>query len=219
MSLDDQLFNKFGKLFKKGTYLFHERDRGDEMYVIQEGKIAIIKESGGQETTLAILDKGEFLGEMSILTKKPRTATAKVLEDAKLLVINPSTFEAMIRGDANIAIRMLQRLADRLAKTDNQIENLLLKDSSAKVVHYLKSEAERRVLDATSQEMELTLSLTEISRTIMLDPEEVKRVLAKLLKNELIVQLNGAQFKIPNLKVFQDFYDYLAKREKFKEFS
>src|SRR5207248_3067117 len=50
---------------------------------------------------------GEFFGEMSILNHKPRSAGAVVAEDAKLLVIDPKKFEAMIRGNVEIAVRLI----------------------------------------------------------------------------------------------------------------
>ena len=61
-----------------------------------------------------------------ILNNKPRSATATCAEDCRLLVIDPKTFEAMIRGNAEIAVRMIKKLADRLQEADEQIENLLL---------------------------------------------------------------------------------------------
>lgn len=219
MGMEDQLFKKFGKTIPKNTYLFYDGDPGNEMFVIQAGKVAIIKEAGGKEKILATMDKGDFFGEMSILTKKPRTATAKVVEDAQMLVINPSTFEAMVRGDANIAIKMLQKLADRLAETDIQIENLLLKDVNSKVVHYLvkKVGSELKQKDQTS--IDTTLSISLISKMIFVDAKYVKDVFAKLIRNGLLEQVNGSLFNIPDLKNLYEFYDYLLKREKFREFN
>lgn len=217
-TMEEQLFSKFGKTFNKGTYLFHDRDEGTEMYVIQEGRVAIIKESSGVEKVLATIEKGDFFGEMSILTKKPRSATAKVIEDSKILVINPSTFEAMIRGDANIAIRMLQKLADRLAQTDAQIENLLLKDPMAKVVHYLKTHTEKKNSN-NMNEGDVIIVLADISRNILVEADKIKEIVAKLAGTGLLKQISGSQFKVPDIKNFNDLFDYLAKKEKFREFS
>ena len=80
------------------------------------------------EKILAILGPGEFFGEMAIISNKPRNATAVVEETARLLVIDPKTFEGMIRGNSEIAVRMIKKLAERLSEADAQIENLLLSD-------------------------------------------------------------------------------------------
>ncbi|HEX9307118.1 MAG TPA: Crp/Fnr family transcriptional regulator, partial [Anaeromyxobacter sp.] len=134
---DDQLFQRFGKEFPLGTVLFREGEPGKEMYVVQQGRITISKTVGEVEKILASLGPGEFVGEMSILNNKPRSATGTCAEPSKLLVIDAKTFEAMIRGNAEIAIRMIKKLSDRLAEANEQIENLLFSDSSSRVVHFL----------------------------------------------------------------------------------
>src|SRR5690349_2562721 len=100
MGTEETLFQRFGKELPKGTVLFREGERGKDMFVLQMGKVAISKTVREVETVLATLGPGEFFGEMSIISNKPRNATAIVAEDAKLLVIDIKTFEAMIRGNA-----------------------------------------------------------------------------------------------------------------------
>src|SRR5512140_2082174 len=134
---DDQLFHRFGREFARGTVLFREGEPGKEMYVVQSGRVNVSKNAGDVEKILASLGPGEFLGEMSILNNKPRSATATCAEPSKVLVIDATPFEAMIRGNAEIAIRMIKKLADRLQEADDQIENLLFHDASSRVVHFL----------------------------------------------------------------------------------
>src|SRR6478736_5527674 len=136
MSAEDTLFQKFGREFPEGTVLFREGEPGKEMFVLQSGKIAISKNVRDVQKVLAILGPGEFFGEMAIISNKPRNATATVHEDAKLLVIDPKTFEGMIRGNSEIAIRMIKKLAERLSEADAQIENLLLADPNSRVIHH-----------------------------------------------------------------------------------
>ena len=108
---EDQLFNKFGREIPRGTVLFREGDSGKEMYVVQSGQVAISKRVRDVEKVLAHLGPGEFFGEMAIISNTARTATATVASDARLLVIDPKTFEAMVRGNAEIAVRMIKKLA------------------------------------------------------------------------------------------------------------
>src|SRR5512145_374583 len=134
---DDPLFQRFGKEFAQGTVLFREGEPGKEMYVVQQGRVTVSKRVGDVEKILTSLGPGEFLGEMSILNGKPRSATATCAEASRLLVIDAKTFEAMIRSSAEIAVRLIQKLAERLRQADEQIENLLLSDASTRVVHFL----------------------------------------------------------------------------------
>ncbi|HZI14846.1 MAG TPA: cyclic nucleotide-binding domain-containing protein, partial [Myxococcus sp.] len=134
MGAEETLFQRFGKEFPKGTELFREGETGKEMYVIQSGKVAISKRVRDVEKVLAVLGPGEFFGEMAIISNKPRNASAAVQDDARLLVIDSKTFEAMIRGNSEIAVRMIKKLAERLSEADAQIENLLMSDPVSRVV-------------------------------------------------------------------------------------
>jgi CRP-like cAMP-binding protein len=131
------------------------------MYVIQTGKVNITKKVRDTEKILATLGAGEFLGEMAILNNKPRSAGAVMAEDGKLLVIDPKTFEAMIRGNVEIAVRLIKKLSDRLQEADEQIENLLLRDPNSRVVHFLMSAASKRGKD-TPQGKLVSVSLNEL---------------------------------------------------------
>src|SRR3954470_6370727 len=144
MGAEEALFQRFGREFPRGTTLFREGDAGKEMFVLQAGKVAISKKVRDVEKVLAMLGPGEFFGEMAIISNKPRNATATVAEDAKVLVIDPKTFEGMIRGNSEIAVRMIKKLAERLSEADAQIENLLLSDPASRVVHRLIGLCERR---------------------------------------------------------------------------
>jgi CRP-like cAMP-binding protein len=94
------------------------------MYIIQSGKVRITKKAGGADKTLAIISSGDFLGEMAVLTDGPRSATAEVIEDSEVLVINPETFEALIQANSDIAMKILRTLAERIKEANRQIEIL-----------------------------------------------------------------------------------------------
>src|SRR5262249_59891852 len=134
---EEALFQRFGKEFPKGTVLFREGETGKEMFVLQSGRVVITKTVRDTEKTLAMLGPGEFFGEMALISNKPRNATAVVEETSRLLVIDPKTFEGMIRGNSEIAVRMIKKLAERLSDADAQIENLLMADPSSRVIQHM----------------------------------------------------------------------------------
>jgi CRP-like cAMP-binding protein len=124
MAAEKNPFAKFLNRFKKGTVLFHEGDEGEDMYIIQNGKVAIKKRVPHGETTLAVLEKGDFFGEMAILERMPRSASAEVVEDSDLIVIQSELFGDMIKSNPEIAVRMLRKYSLRLRETTKQIEQL-----------------------------------------------------------------------------------------------
>jgi CRP-like cAMP-binding protein len=104
--------------FDAGEFIFREGDLGTEMYIVHEGKVEIAKEVGGEAKPLAVLEKGDFFGEMAILEDLPRAASARATTEVKLLMINGSTFDQMLRTNPEIAVRMMRKLSRRLRETD-----------------------------------------------------------------------------------------------------
>jgi CRP-like cAMP-binding protein len=124
MAGDKNPFAKFLTRFEKGHVLFQEGDEGEDMYIIQSGKVAIKKRVPHGETTLAVLEKGDFFGEMAILERMPRSASAEMVEDGDLIVISGELFGDMIKSNPEIAVRMLRKYSLRLRETTRQIEQM-----------------------------------------------------------------------------------------------
>jgi hypothetical protein len=112
--------------FSAGEVVFREGEPGAEMYIIQSGAVEIYREINGERKFRRVLEKGDFFGEMSLLEGIARTATAEVVQDAEVIVINGATFDQMIKSNVEIAVRMLRKLSMRLRETTNQLEGALL---------------------------------------------------------------------------------------------
>lgn len=111
--------------------IFKEGDIGTEMFIIQSGQVEILKsQSNAEERQLAILAQGDFFGEMSILEDLPRTASARALTDCKLVRINGTTFDSMLRKNPEIAVRMMRKLSRRLRETDAMLREVLGSEES-----------------------------------------------------------------------------------------
>src|SRR5947207_11727371 len=101
-----ELFDKYKTSYKKGDQIFAKGDLGNEMFIIQTGKVRIFKNIDGFDQTLTSLEKGDFFGEMSILEGMPRSASAEAEDDCELIKINSANFVAMIKSNVEIAIRI-----------------------------------------------------------------------------------------------------------------
>ena len=213
MAGEDQLFQRFGREFPKGTVLFREGEPGREMYVVQSGRVNITKTVRDLEKVLATLGAGEFFGEMSILNNKPRSAGAVMAEDGKLLVIDPRTFEAMIRGNVEIAVRLIKKLSDRLQEADTQIENLLMRDPHSRVVHFLLSAAQKRGKPVPEGTL-VVVNLAELHASMGLTAEEVADAVKRTAKAKIIL-LVPAGVVIPDLPKTQKYLEFLEMKERF----
>lgn len=110
---------------KAGEYIFREGELGTDMYIINEGKVEILNQVGDEEQVLAVLEKGDFFGEMSVLEDLPRAASARAATDVRLLEINGSTFDHLLRGNPEIAVRMMRKLSRRLRETDEMLKSVM----------------------------------------------------------------------------------------------
>jgi CRP/FNR family transcriptional regulator, cyclic AMP receptor protein len=213
MSAEDALFQRFGKEFPKSTVLFREGETGKEMYVLQAGRVVITRKVRDAEKTLAILGPGEFFGEMALISNKPRNATATVADTARLLVIDPKTFEGMIRGNAEIAVRMIKKLAERLSEADTQIETLLLADPGSRVVQHLLSACQTRG-QPVEEGVEIDLHLRELPRLTGVGEPGIRSMLDRLERAGL-VERSGDRLTVKDTARLDEYLRHLELRWKF----
>lgn len=119
----------FLRAYAEGRTLFFEGTPGEVMYLIHSGRVAIVKTGNDKrEITLAMLEPGSFFGEMSILDAQPRSASAKIVQDAELVVITKKAFDQMLETDpgitSKILIALLKTVFSRLRSTDEKFKAL-----------------------------------------------------------------------------------------------
>jgi CRP-like cAMP-binding protein len=122
-------FQNFLVRFADGEQIFADGDHGATMYIIQSGKVCLFREHSGNKRVLGELGKGDFFGEMSILEGLPRNTSAEAVDATELIEINSTTFDRMIKGNIEIAIRLLRKLSIRLRTAEAKLERLQTADS------------------------------------------------------------------------------------------
>jgi CRP-like cAMP-binding protein len=115
-------FQNFMVRYGGSERIFTEGDLGTTMYIVHSGKVRLFRMVEGQKRSHGVMEKGDFFGEMSILERLPRSATAEMIEDGDLIVFSGETFGDMIKANPEIAIRMLRKYSIRLRETNNQVE-------------------------------------------------------------------------------------------------
>lgn len=114
--------------FSDGETIFTEGESSSEMYVVRSGKVEISKLVGGHSVRLAVLGRGSFFGEMSLLEGLPRSATARAVGAVSLLVLRPGSLLLQIRRDPTFAFELLQQLSGRIRELN---EKLVVKMATA----------------------------------------------------------------------------------------
>lgn len=216
MDINAQLFLKYGKSFPAGTVLFKENDLSRDIFILQAGKIRISKRIRDIEKLLDVLaEAGEFFGEMSFINNRPRVATATVVEDAKVLVIEPEVFEKMLLANTEIAFRFIKKMAARLEEADAQIENLLLKDNESRIVHYLVHLVESPA--SRSAGGPVLIDTASMVGWIGIDEAKVTDVIDKLVKKGLVIA-GPSGWSVQSAELLRKYLEFLEMKQKFGEF-
>jgi len=101
--------------FVAGERIFDINERGDHMYIVASGKVGIsIAPDPSVQDFIAVLGEGECFGEMNLLDELPRSATAHVLEDARLLVLEKARLRSLLMSYPAIGVGMLRAFSLRL---------------------------------------------------------------------------------------------------------
>ena len=212
--MGDPLFSKYGRTAKAGEVLFTAGEKGAEMFVVRSGFVRIAVASRGIEKTLAILGPGEFVGEMSILTDQPRSATATVEEDAELLVVGVRVLEEMIVHNTEIALRLVRKLARRLESADALIRVLLYRDPKERVIENLKRLA--RIHDAgNGAELRFRTDFAEMGEQVGLEAAEVEDIMLRLV-NAGFVRFEDGNWIISRVEDIDDFLQFLKLKDQYK---
>ena len=108
--------------FSAGTIIFNEKTRGERLYLILEGKVKISKVTkSGMETSLAVLGKGDFFGEMELIEDQERSARTTALEHTVVAGIAGHDFDNLIKTNHIVTLNLLKAISKRLRATDEII--------------------------------------------------------------------------------------------------
>lgn len=104
-----------------GEILFHRGDPGDELFIIQEGRLALFasqeEETGDDESAIRILGPGEVLGEMALIDGAPRSLSARAIEPTTLQVLSGDDFRDLLRRSPEVAFAVMSGLNERIRYT------------------------------------------------------------------------------------------------------
>ena len=99
--------------YPAGEAIYLEGEIGTEMYAIRSGEVEIGAAPGDAGRPPALLRRGDFFGETSLLEDAPRDETARARTDVVLVRINGTTLEGMLKSNAEVAVRMMRKLSRR----------------------------------------------------------------------------------------------------------
>jgi CRP-like cAMP-binding protein len=178
MNLNLAAFERFAVIFQPSDLIFSEFEPGDSFYLIQSGRVQISKVMGDIEKTIDILYPGEIFGEMAILEEAPRSANAVALDQVKALEFNRANFEILMRGNPQIALKLLKLFTKRIYDQRRRFMILTLDDIQARVLDVFLMLAET---DSNPQEntesREFKTTIDDIAHWAGLPTEKCREVI------------------------------------------
>jgi CRP/FNR family transcriptional regulator/CRP/FNR family cyclic AMP-dependent transcriptional regulator len=176
--------------YQKDQPILREDDSSSEaMFVILDGEVKVsINGPDGREAILAILEEGDFFGEMSVIDGEPRSATVRATMPTNLVTIRRKDLLDKIAQTPALAEAMLIEFSKRLRKANRQIYNLAMLSVYGRVASVIKDLAEERGrLNGDMITVEDCPTHQEMAEMAGTARETVTRVLSKLQKCGAIV--------------------------------
>ena len=196
------------KHFENGNYIFLEDSEGEQCFFVLEGSVKVTRLSkDGREVILAMLNEGDFFGEMSLLDGESRSANVIALEKTKVLTLDRNDFIAVVNDYPQIAVQLLKELARRLRKSDRQIASLSLSDAEKRIaLCVIRFADEQGVIQNGKVSIPKTPIQQDIANMAGTSRETVSRALG-LLEKEDLIQRNGRELIILDYKKFIKEFD------------
>lgn len=114
-------FGELGKVYSDGEIIIKQGESGNCMYVIQSGKVDVIKEQDGKEIPLAVRNKGDFIGEMALFEREVRSATVKSSGESRILTVDQKNLLSNIKKDPTLAFRIIATMSRRIRELSEEI--------------------------------------------------------------------------------------------------
>lgn len=205
-----KLFERFGRSFEAGAPIYGETDPADFCYLIQDGRVRLVKRIRAAERSLTVLRPGDIFGEDALRPEGIRGASAVALTDVSALALDRATFGILLASTPEVALRLVEQLVRRLRHAEEQLECSMLRDHPSRVVHTLLR------LAASAPRLPeghvVSISPLELSSRSGLDVDAVKRTVQQL-RDGGYLRIQDEKILVPDLSALRQLYDMLGSKE------
>lgn len=212
---DERLRARFGFRFEAGDVLFREGDLGTQAYLLEEGRVRLIKRVRGVERSLMVLKPGDFFGESALMAGATRSSTAIAVSSGQALALDAATLTNLLQKNPDIAARIVQQLVRRLRDAEDQIEIMMLTDTQSKVVSALLKLAQQARDQGGGPVTAFTISPMELSTRVGVDVDTVKRAVQQLREGQY-VRVAEERLEIPDLDALRRLYQLLGVKDELR---
>jgi len=177
--------------FRRGEIIVEHMRKSNSLIILLTGRARVLtSDSRGREVILAVLQPGDYVGEMSLIDNEPHSATVRAEIQTDMLVLARPDFTRCLPENSSLSYAILRGLVQRLRNADRQIESLALLDVYGRVA--------RTLLDMAEDQGDLKIIRNKVSRqdlakVVGASREMVSRVMKDLEERGMVeTQENGS---------------------------
>ena len=177
--------------FRRGEVIVEHMRKSNSLFILLTGRARVLtSDSRGREVILAVLQPGDYVGEMSLIDNEPHSATVRAEIQTDMLVLARPDFTRCLPENSSLSYAILRGLVQRLRNADRQIESLALLDVYGRVA--------RTLLDMAEDQGDLKIIRNKVSRqdlakVVGASREMVSRVMKDLEERGMVeTQENGS---------------------------
>lgn len=111
-----------------GDWVVRQGERGDGMYLIEDGEVEVVLDQEGEYQVVATMGKSEYFGEMSLINQKPRSASVRARSESTLLFLSERNFNRMVSGESSTASKIVFNIARELSDRLRDMNRQMLRD-------------------------------------------------------------------------------------------
>jgi len=165
------------KPYPKNSTVVAAGDPADALYIVISGRLKVImSDKEGREVILAILNQGDFFGEMGLIDQAPRSATVVAIDSCELLTMTRADFTKCLQKNFDLTMNVILGLVKRLREADRKIGSLALMDVCGRVARLLMEMAET----VDGQKVVTKLPKQQIAKMVGATREMVTRVMKEM---------------------------------------
>jgi CRP-like cAMP-binding protein len=178
--------------FARGGVLFTENEAATELFVVMSGRIAIANRSiDGRESVVALMERGDLLGEMPLFDGLARSAEARALEPSEVIAIPYAPLRGIYRDQPELLWNVVEMLANRLRNTDEQLADSVFLDVTGRTAKRLLE------LAGAADEFSLPITQEELAGMVGASRERVNKAIASFVRLGWIEQ-SERRYRITN---------------------
>lgn len=188
------------KEFKKNEIIFSEGGNAKTLYFVNQGKIKLYKYTrDGKEQILHILSEGDFFGELNLLKESKYGFNAQAIENCKICTLSKDELKDILLSKPEIAIKILEVMAERLSRIENLAQNLATNDIDVRISYLLLDLAKKYgQIELDNINIDLPINREEMANYIGVTRETISRKLKKFEEEGLIKVVGTKRILILN---------------------